>query len=151
MSMKVPTFFRDAQAVLPADLIRHRPQRIEIRLADLDLVTVFAVHGVDDEMGMDMIRILMGCNQHFESSKEFRSLNQFICQFVRLRRSDLLLRMIGLNEMLVCPAALFTVEFFRDLHLVSRKGWIEVVSADQSVTDLFGSGHVIDGPAYACF
>lgn len=76
--------------MFPADLVADQPHFFQCPGRKVELSSSVRLDGVDDEVGVEMIRIEVRCHQHFTARKEL--LRQLQCHPVGLRRSNLFMR-----------------------------------------------------------
>lgn len=92
--------------MLPADLVADHPHVFQSSGCKVQFSPGVGLDGVDDEVGVEMIRIEVRCHQDLAAREEL--LRQFQCDSMRLCRSDLFLRREGLDilveEHVVCFA-----------------------------------------------
>ncbi len=94
----------------------------------MQFAATFQRHRVDDEVGVDMIPVGVGADQHLTILKEFRQPSR---GEVRLRRIDFLSLGEALHQMVEPPAVVFVVEQLGAEEIVVGAAGLTVDSADQ--------------------
>ena len=89
-----------------ADRIRELTELRQVRLFKVELPAGLEADGVDDEVGVDVLPVRVGGHDDLVVLPLPRQLQ---CDPVRLLRGDGLLRMEGLDEVVVHPSAVFSV------------------------------------------
>lgn len=82
----LPVRLQRGQAVFPADLVADQPHFLQCLGRKVELFSGIRLDGVDDEVGMEMLRIQVGRYQNFTVWE--KSLRQFQRDLMGLRRSD---------------------------------------------------------------
>ena len=101
--------FHNRKAVLQAQLVRRFPKQFQGFLVAVVLFAGIAAHGVDYEMGMDMVSICMGCHNNLEAGNLLRQLES---DLVRHLRGDRIVGMEGLYHVVVQPSPVAVVLLF---------------------------------------
>lgn len=76
--------------MFPADLVADHPHFFQCPGRKVELSSGVRLDGVDDEVGVQVIRIKVCCRQNFTARKEL--LRQFQCDLMGLCRGNLFLR-----------------------------------------------------------
>lgn len=85
----LPVWLQCGQAMLPADLVADHPHPFQGPGHEVELPPGIWLDGVDDEVGVEMLRVQVCRHQDLTSRKEL--LRQLQCDPVSLRRGDPLL------------------------------------------------------------
>ena len=96
----------DGQAVANAERVRDLAELCQVRLFKVELPAGLEADGVDDEVGVDVRPVRVGGHEDLVALPLLR---QFQGDPVRQFRCDGFLRMEGLDEVIVHPAAVFSV------------------------------------------
>lgn len=91
----LPIWLQRGQAMFPADLVADHPHPFQGPGREVELSPGIRLDGVDDEVGVKVLRVQVCRHQNLTSRKEL--LRQLQCDPVSLRRSDPFLRRKGLD------------------------------------------------------
>lgn len=116
------------QLELHADLVVELHQIIEECFIRVQLAPGLQRYSVDDEMGVDMLTVGVGADQHLPILKEFRQPSR---RKVCLRWVDFLSLGKALHQMVEPSAAIFVVEQLGAEEIVVGAAGLTVDSADQ--------------------
>ena len=137
------------QLELHADLVVELHQIIDECFVRMQLAATLQRHRVDDEMGVDMIPVSVGTDQHLTILKEFR---QPSCGEVCLLWINFLSLGEALHQMVEASAAIFMVEKLGAEKIVVGTLRLTVDAADQlhiTPTGLLILGGVAHHPGHA--
>ena len=148
LAMEGLPLLADRQLLLPTELVGDLLHGRQLRLSHSEFVAVQHIHGVHDDVVMDVILVDVGHNQHLEVLELGAFLGPGHTDGVGLLRCDFLVLMPVLGEVLVRPASGLAVQLLHGLHFVLAHLRIAMDAGDQTVPGLFWVGHVVDGPAY---
>ena len=95
------------QSILPAQVVRGLTDSLDVVLVRVVFSSGFRADGVDNQVGMEVVPVGMGADQHLMSRK---FLGQLQPNLVGSCRRYLLIRAEGLNYMIVHSTIRFTVE-----------------------------------------
>ena len=116
------------QSQFTAYLIVAAHQVLQLFLCHVELFTCLEVDRVDDAVGVDVVTVYMGADQHFTAGEVFR---QPTCGFVCLPRVDLFSTWEALHHVVEHHAAVFVVEQFRVEEVVVDALHLTVDAADE--------------------
>ena len=116
------------QAQFTAYLIVAVHQVLQLLLCHVELFACLEVDGVDDTVGVDVITVYMGADQHLTAGEVFR---QPTCGFVCLPRVDLFPSWEALHHVIEHHAAVFVVEELRVEEVVVDALHLTVDAADE--------------------
>lgn len=109
-SLCLPVGLQRGQAVFPADLVADQSHSFQCLGRKVELFSGIRLDGVDDEVGMKMLRVQVGRDQNFTVWEE--PLRQFQRDSMGLCRSDPLLRREGLDVLIEESVVRFSIEMF---------------------------------------
>ena len=93
--------FHNRKTVLHTQLVRCFPELHQTVFVAVVLETSITAYGVDDEVGVDVIPVGVGCHYDFKARDLFRQLqSDLMC----LLRGDRIVRTEGLNHVIVHPS-----------------------------------------------
>ncbi len=95
------------QPHLTAYLIVAAHQVLQLLLCHVELFACLEVDGVDDAVGVDVVTVYMGTDQHFASGEVFRQLK---CRFMCLSWVDLFPSWEALHHVVEHHATVFVIE-----------------------------------------
>lgn len=99
--------FENREAVGTAQVIGHIPQVLDIIFVAVVFLPCFHTYRVDDQMGMDMVTVGVGCHHYFETVELLRQLQRnLMCSL----GCQIFVRVEGLNQMIEHPPISFVVE-----------------------------------------
>ena len=107
-SLCLPVGLQRGQAVFPADLVADQSHFFQCLGRKVELFSGIRLDGVDDEVGMKMLRVQVGRDQNFTVWEE--PLRQFQRDSMGLCRSDPLLRREGLDVLIEESVVRFAVQ-----------------------------------------
>lgn len=119
------------QAQLTAYLIVAAHQILQLLLCHVELFACLEVDRVDDAVGVDVVTVYMGADQHFTAGEVFR---QPTCGFVCLPWIDLFPSWEALYHVVEHHAAVFVVEQLRVEEVVVDALYLTVDAADESLS-----------------
>ena len=134
-------FGQDTEAVSHADIIANLPQILQGVGILPKLHTGFKVHGVDDEVGVDVFGIAMGGDENFRAGPGTH--RELFCHLVCLPGCDILCWREGLNILVEFDAVQLAVGGLGGFELQNGIQSITVNAADQSALGLFIPGLVL--------
>ena len=111
-----------------ADIIVAAHQILQLLLCHVELFACLEVDRVDDAVGVDVVTVYMGADQHFTAGEVFR---QPTCGFVCLPRVDLFSTWEALHHVVEHHAAVFVVEQLRVEEVVVDTLHLTVDAADE--------------------
>ena len=116
------------QAQLTAYLIVAAHQVLQLFLCHVELFACLEVDGVDDAVGMNVVTVYMGANQHLAAGEVFRQPTRgFVC----LSRVDLFPSWEALHHVVEHHAAVLVVEQLRVEEIVVDALHLTVDAADE--------------------
>ena len=119
---------KDRKTHLQTDRIVAPHQLLQLFLRHVQLFAGFKVDGVDDAVGVDVLPVYMGADQHLAAVEVF-------CQpprgFVGLPRIDSRAFWKALHHVVEHHAAVFVVQQLRTQKLVERRFWLTADAADE--------------------
>ena len=143
-------WLQGGEAVLHADLVTDLPHLLQGVGGEVQLLSGVRVDGVDDQVGVQVLRVHVCGHQHLTAWEE--PLRQFLSDLVRFRRRDFLFGREGLDVLVEEGSAGLPVEilgcqetFLRQLRRAIDTG--EVVAAG-FIHRLFFLGHIADHPPH---
>ena len=116
------------QAHLAAYLIVAAHQALQLFLCHVELFAGLEVDGVDDAVGVNVVTVYMGADQHLTAGEVFR---QSTCGFVCLSWIDLFPSWEALHHVVEHHAAVFVVEQLRVEEVVVDALHLTVDAADE--------------------
>ena len=116
------------QAQLTAYLVVAAHQVLQLLLCHVELFACLEVDGVDDAVGMNMVTVYMGADQHLTAGEVVR---QPTCGFVCLPWIDLFPSWEALHHVVEHHAAVFVVEELRVEEVVVDALHLTVDAADE--------------------
>ena len=116
------------QAQLTAYLVVAAHQVLQLLLCHVQLFAGLEVDGVDDAVGVDVVTVYMGADQHLTAGEVFR---QPTCGFVCLPWIDLFPSWEALHHVVEHHAAVFVVEQLRVEEVVVDTLHLTVDAADE--------------------
>ena len=138
------------KSLLSTYLIRHIFHVLQVCPALLKLMTVLETHAVHDKMRMDMVFVLMCCNQNLEAFPLWSFRRHLTRYAMSLLRLYFLLRSKTLNKVLVSPPLRLAPQLLGSLHFIFRCVRLAVQTAYQFLLCLFVFCHIIKRLPYAC-
>ena len=116
------------QAQLTAYLVVAAHQVLQLLLCHVELFACLEVDGVDDAVGVEVVTVYMGADQHLTAGEVFR---QPTCGFVCLPWIDLFPSWEALHHVVEHHAAVFVVEQLRVEEIVVDALRLTVDAADE--------------------
>ena len=116
------------QAQFAAYLIVAAHQVLQLLLCHVELFACLEVDGVDDAVGVDVVTVYVGADQHLAAGEVFR---QPTCGFVCLLGIDLFPSWEALHHVVEHHAAVFVVEQLRVEEIVVDALHLTVDAADE--------------------
>lgn len=119
------------QAQLTAYLVVAAHQVLQLLLCHVELFAGLEVDGVDDAVGVDVVTVYMGTDQHLTAGEVFR---QPLCGFVCLPRIDLFSSWEALYHVVEHHTTVFVVEELCVEEVVVDALCLTVDAADESLS-----------------